>query len=94
MLAGRGVGPFAGRTRTGIGSGKPHIEAAPRRVHDIANNPVTAAAMPVREVMTAQGLGVAREAARQIGGAQHRTCPGLRGSAGLGAEERVAIEEC
>ena len=69
MLAGRGVGPFAGRTRAGIGSGKPHIEAAARRVHDIADNPVMALAMPVREVMTAHGLRVAREAARQIGGA-------------------------
>ncbi len=46
MLAGRGVGPFAGRTRAGIGSGKPHIEAAARRVHDIADNPVTARRCP------------------------------------------------
>src|SRR5271170_7961015 len=75
MLGGRGVGPFAGRTSAGIGSGKPHIEAAARRVHDIADDPVTAAAMSVREIMTAHGLRVAREAARQIGGAQHRTCP-------------------
>jgi hypothetical protein len=75
MLAGRGIGPFAGRTRAGIGSGKPHIEAAARRVHDIADNPITPLAMPVREVMTAHGLGVAREAARQLGGADHGTSP-------------------
>src|SRR5271169_80460 len=76
MLGGRGVGPFAGRTSAGIGSGKPHIEAAARRVHDIADDPVTAAAMSVREVMTAHGLRVAREAARQIASlADHGACP-------------------
>jgi hypothetical protein len=75
MLAGRSVGPFAGRTRAGIGSAKPHVEAAARRVHDIADDPVMPLAMSVGEVMTAHGLGGAREAAREIGGAQHRTCP-------------------
>jgi hypothetical protein len=31
--------------------------------------------MSVREVMTAHGLGVAREAARPAGGADHGACP-------------------
>ena len=47
MLAGRGVGPFAGRTRAGIGSGETHIEAAARRIHDVADNPVMARRRPL-----------------------------------------------
>ena len=45
--------------------------------------------------MTAHGLGVAREAARQIGGgADHGVISRSGGGAGIGAEERVAVEEC
>ena len=75
MLAACGIAEFAGRTRTVIGAGEPHIEAAARGVADVAGEPVAARPAPVREVMTAHRLGVAREAARQLGSARHRTCP-------------------
>ena len=68
MLAGRGIGPFAGRARTVIGTLQPHIEASSRRVLDIADDPVAARAASFGEVVAAHGLGIAREAARQIGG--------------------------
>ncbi len=69
LAAGGGGGPFAGGARAGMGSGKPGKEAAARRLHDIAGGPVAPLAMSVREVMTAHGLGIAREAARPVGGA-------------------------
>ena len=69
MLAGRGIGPFAGGAGTVIGAGEPHIEAAARGVPDVADDPVTARAASVGEVMAAHGLGIAREAARQIAAA-------------------------
>ena len=68
MFAGRRIGPFAGRTRSVIGSLQSHIEAAARRVHDVADQPVTARTASIGEVVTAHGLGIAREAAREIGG--------------------------
>ena len=68
MLAGGGIGPFAGGAGTVIGTLQPDIEAAARRVLDIADDPVAARAASFGEVVTAHGLGIAREAARQIGG--------------------------
>src|SRR5882724_1453541 len=67
MLAGGGVGPFAGGAVTIVGTLQPDIEAAARRVHGVAGDPVAARTPPVGEVMTAHRLGIAREAARQIG---------------------------
>ena len=76
MLAGRGIGPFAGGAGADVGAVKPDIEAAARRVHDVAGDPVMAAAASVGEIVAAHGLGVAREAARQIGGlADHGASP-------------------
>ena len=40
VLAGRGVGPFAGGAGTGFGAVEPDIEAAARRVHHVAGDPV------------------------------------------------------
>jgi len=72
MLAGGGVGPFAGSARTVISTPQTYIEAAARRVHRVAGDPVAARPAPVGEIMAAHGLGIAREAARQIGsGADH-----------------------
>src|SRR5207244_4265957 len=76
VLAGGGVGPFAGGAGTGFGAVKPDIEAAARRIHDVAGDPVTAAAASVGEIVAAHRLGIAREAARQIAGlADHRASP-------------------
>ena len=45
--------------------------------------------------MTAHGLGVAREAARQIGGwLITDASPRSGGGTGMGAKERMAVEEC
>jgi chorismate-pyruvate lyase len=66
VLAGRGIGPFAGGAGTGIGAAQPYIEAAAGGVHDVAGDPVMAATAPLGEIMMAHRLGVAREAARQI----------------------------
>ena len=87
------IGPFSGRAGAGIGTGEPHIEAAARRVHDIAGDPVMAPAASVGEVMTAHGLGVAREAARQIGGWLITGISGSGRGAGTGAKERMAVEK-
>src|SRR4051794_40132477 len=87
MLASRGIAPFASGTGTTVGTGEAHIKAAPRRVVDIAGDPVTAALASVREIMTAHRLGLAREAARQIAGlADHSACPDQAAS----ARERTA----
>src|SRR3984893_2726424 len=68
MLAGGGIGPFAGGAGAVIAALQADIKAAARRVHRVAGDPVAARAGAVREVMAAHGLGIAREAARQIGG--------------------------
>ena len=68
VLAGRGIGPFAGGARTIIGAVQPDIKTAARRVLDIADDPVAARTTSVGEIVAAHGLGIARETARQIGG--------------------------
>src|ERR1700756_1712131 len=69
-------GPFAGGPAAVIGTLQPDIEAAARGVLDIADYPVTARTAPFGKVVTAHGLGVAREAARQLGGcADHGSSP-------------------
>ena len=60
-------GPFAGGAGTVVGSVQADIEAAARRVLDVADDPVAARTASVGEVMAAHGLGIAREAARQLG---------------------------
>ena len=68
MLAGRGIGPFAGSAGTGVGTVETDIEAAPGRVPDVARDPVAALAASVGEISAAHGLCITSEAARQIGG--------------------------
>src|SRR5437868_3905682 len=88
VLAGCGIAPFAGGAGAALGTAEAHIETAPRRVIDIAGDPVTAALASVREIMAAYRLGLAREAARQIAYlAGHGSCPDQAAS----ARERTAI---
>ena len=88
VLAGRGIAPFAGGAGTAVGTAEADIKAAPRRVVDVAGDPVTAAAASVRQIMAAHRLGLAREAARQIASrADHGSCPDQAAS----ARERTAI---
>ena len=50
---------------------QPHIEAAPGRVVDVADEPVAAFAAAVGEIVAADRLGVLGQAARQVG----QCCP-------------------
>src|SRR5262245_27236916 len=68
VLASSSVGPFAGRALPAVGACAANEKAAARRVRNIADNPVSTPAMAQREVMAAHGLGITREATRQIGG--------------------------
>ena len=68
MLAGRRVGPFAGRPLARFRSSQPDEKGAPWRVADIANQPVAAFPPAVGEVVATHRLGIARETVRQIGG--------------------------
>src|SRR5579871_4972905 len=66
MFAGGGVGPFAGGAFAAVGTAQTHEEAAAGRVGDIADQPVTALAMAVGEVVAAHRLGITRETMSQI----------------------------
>ena len=68
MLAGGGVGPFAGGALAAVGTAQTHEETAAGRVGDIADQPVAALAMAVGEVVAAHRLGIARETMGQICG--------------------------
>ena len=77
MLAGGGIGPFAGgalRCRTA----QADEQAAARRVGDIADQPVAALAMAVGEIVAAHRLGIARETVGQFGGVRRHGLPAAR----------------
>ncbi len=88
MLAGGGIAPMARSTSPGGGSMQAHVEAAPRGVVDIADEPVTTGPTPAGQVMAADRLGLARELVRQFGrGVGHGILQGKgppRGEAGPG----------
>ncbi len=91
------ISPFAGGARTGLRSRETDIEAAAGRVPDIAHQPVMAVAAAVGKVVAADGLGVAREAPRQLGGpagydAGHDRLPSRRAAVG-DAHERMALHQ-
>ena len=66
MLAGGGIGPFAGLSLGRVP--EPHEHRAAGRVADIANLPVIALAATVGEIMAAHYLSLPDEAVCQIGG--------------------------
>ena len=68
MLAGRRVRPFASGALAASGPRAADEEGAPRRVVDVANQPVATLPPAVGEVVAAHRLGIARETVRQIGG--------------------------
>ncbi len=68
MFARGGVRPLAGCTLAAVRSAQADEEAAARSVGDIADQPVSAFAMAVGEIMAAHRLGIARETAGQVGG--------------------------
>jgi hypothetical protein len=73
VIAGRRVGPFAGRTLAAFRSFQPEEQGAAGRISHVADQPVAALAAAVREIVTAHRLGIARETVRQFGGVErHR----------------------
>ena len=66
MLAGRGVGPFAGGPLRRVL--EPHEHGAARRIVHVANQPVPPLTLAIREVVTAHRFGLAREAVCQFRG--------------------------
>ena len=105
MLAGGGVGPFAGCAAAGLGSAQADVEAPARRVPHVAHEPVGSLAPAIGEVVAADRLRVTGESVRQVrcGGA-HRvipkrkgpsspTGPGERGFALLGCHRVVAVRD-
>ena len=68
MLAGGGIGPFAGHAFAGRRPVKADIKAASRRVGDVADDPVAALAVTIGEIVTAHCLGMARETLGELGG--------------------------
>jgi hypothetical protein len=68
MLAGGGVGPFAGGAFPSVRSCETNEQAAARCIDDVANHPVATPATAVGEVMAAYRLGITRETVCQISG--------------------------
>src|SRR3546814_8991922 len=73
MFAGGGVGPFTRRAASVLRSCKTDIEAAPRRVAGVADQPITALAMPLRQIVTAHRLGLIAETVCEITGLIRQT---------------------
>ena len=66
MLAGGGIGPFAGGALAAIRPFQPNEQAAAGRVRDIANEPVATRATTVGEIMAAHRLRLTRKTACQL----------------------------
>ena len=87
MLAGRSIGPFAGRALS-VDSLETHKHRATRRIVDVADQPVPPLSPAVGEIVTAHRFGLAREAVRQI--RQHRGAS--RGLPFADALDRIVVE--
>jgi hypothetical protein len=85
MLAGGGVSPFAGGAFPAVRSSEANEQAAAGRVPDVADDPVATPAAAIGEVMAAHGLGITREAARQVGGLRRHIAHAAALSATLAA---------
>ena len=66
MFARGEVGPLAGNTAAAVH--EPDHETAPRRVLNVPHAPSMPFAAAVGEILPADGLGIVRKAAREIGG--------------------------
>ncbi len=67
-----GIGPMPGSALARLGPAQANIEAATRRVLDVADQPVTTFAAAIGKVVSAHRLGVTCEAAGQFGcGVRH-----------------------
>lgn len=72
MLAGRGIGPFAGGTLARFWSGKAHEQATSGRAFDIAGEPVAALSTALGQIMAADAFGIASKPPRKVGCIAHR----------------------
>ena len=68
VIAGRRVGPFAGRTLSGFRPFQPDEQGAAGCIPHVADQPVASLAATVGEIMAAHRLGIARKPVRQFGG--------------------------
>jgi hypothetical protein len=76
MIAGRGIGPFAGCALAVVGGAQADIEAAAGIVVDVADQPIASFAPAIGEIVTAHRLGLSRETACQLRGwSLHRDRP-------------------
>ena len=81
MLAGGGVGPFAGGAFAVVRTFETDEQAATRLVGDIADQPIAALASPIGQIIPAHALRILREAPGKVcGGAErsHVTPPACR----------------
>jgi hypothetical protein len=67
ILSRAAIRPFSGCAFAGQWPEQADVEAASRRVGDIANDPVAALAASVGKIVAAHGLGIVREAAGDLG---------------------------
>ena len=90
MLAGRGIGPFAGCAASARRPHEADEQAAPRIVMHIPGEPVVPTAPPLREIFLAHGLRVLGKAGREVsrsarhGSAPLRAAPGVQGAVCVG----------
>src|SRR5260370_28715114 len=75
MIAGGGVGPFAGGTLAALRPLQPHEQAAAVRVRDIADQPIAALAATVGEIAAAHHPSLSREPGRPVRRFRHPTLP-------------------
>ena len=68
MLARGGVAPLAGRAFARTWAAQANVERASRRVPDIADDPIMAAAAAIGEVMPTDPFGLFGQQAREFGG--------------------------
>src|SRR5580704_17195104 len=67
MFGRGGIGPMPGGAGTGFRSAKPDEHRSARRIANVAHRPVAALPPPLGQVMAADRLSLAGEAARQFG---------------------------
>ncbi len=75
MLAGGRIGPFAGGTLAGFGSGQPDEHAPAGCAFDIADQPIATLSASFGQIMTANAFGIAGKPAREVGCLVHRILP-------------------
>src|SRR5882724_3853129 len=68
MLGRCGISPFAGGALAAVGSFESNEQAASWRIRDVTDQPITAFAATVGEIVAAHRFGIARETVRQFGG--------------------------